>query len=452
MERRLWLHDSAHPTSSEAAPQVPQNWDGPLWAINAYPLDASSADASAPRVDTTSTQAAFELPPPAPWWRRSREAPRRRPIQVAIPDSGSCAYTGRHHEQLEDARPDSRGRYPGTSLGVCITCGRTKRYSNSYWSNTRRWNLARNPSEGSSASTQTVSALGTDLDWNLLLDALLTMGSGSASQLRGLTQQFDPSARFYHEVAATLSDLGQLELVRDPATCEVRSWAAGPPSIAVIDSEVLLLGGWPRSLVREFIASGAQICREPQEGAPDRLTTTADATRITEALSDLSVTADPARHLARRLPPLSAVVAALPAITMPSIATLERYEPSVDRWEHVTSGDAPGAYRADGYSRLYLLRTEEDVRLGAARVANVALAKHAAPVLQQSAQPLLAYDRRARTLSVPLGALLPGEYSRAATLASGRTPRRRDTADHSLVDYLGVPPDIAAHIYHQIGA
>lgn len=351
--------------------------------------------------------------------------------------------------------PDHQGYYRGTSLGVCAECGRTKRYSNSYWKNNRRWERAqRGLGPAAVAPTRRrVTALGTDLDWNLLLDALVTTSAGTANELRRLTQQFDPSARFFHEVATTLSDLGHIEVTRDPYTAEMTHWETAPTAVIAVDGEWVLAGHWPRDYVADLEEHGVQVRRESQEGAPDRVTTTASRELIAEVIPEALISEDAALALAGALPTLSAVIEALPRVPMPGVVTLDRYEPARDVWQTVTSAQVPGSYRTGGYSRTYVVRTAQDVADGTARVVTVGLAKHAVAIAQSGSRPLLAYDPARKTLTVPLGARLPEMYSRAATLASGRAPQRWDDGEYgSFMAYRDVPEGVARLIHHAMGA
>lgn len=458
IERAFWLHDSAYPVPGIEEVGLSHGLDDPLWAICAD-NDPTGTDTvqGLPLfgLDEEDLAASSTLIPATPWWRRDRNYVRGQDIVIDIPGPDSCVYTGRHFEHIATAVPDEQGFYRGTSLGVCEGCGRTKRYNNSYKKNYRRWlrtSGALVQGRDHEPPVRRIQALGTDLDWNLLLDSLVAIGGGDVRDLRRVTQQFDPSARFFHEVVATLSDLGHLEVSRDRMTAEVTRWETSLTAVAEVAGDSVLAGHWPRDFVAELDKNGAGIRREPQVGAPDRVVATSPEL-IGEVIPDALVLHEPGLTLAAALPPLSTVISALPRVPMPSTVLLDRYNPAGDVWQTVASAEEPGAYRTGGYSRTYLLRTREDMCDGLARVVNVGLAKHAVAVLQPGSRPLLAYDRQSRALTVPLGARLPEMYARAATLSSGRAAQRWDGSDHgSLIAYRDVPETVAQVIYHAMGA
>lgn len=458
IERELWLHDSSLGVPSLIAGATYHVTDDPLWAISADVSPTRPEVQGLPLVDLTASSTLEVLnphaPPTAPWWRRERTYERGQRLTVPVPEPDSCVFTGKHHEDVETASRDATGTARGSSLGVCRYCGRTKRYVNSYWKNHRRWERAR--SEGAVVEQrklvqQQSRALGTALDWNLLLDAALSVGGGRSHDLRRVTQQFDPSARFFHEVVSTLSDLGHIEISRDPGTGEVEHWETSATAVAEIGAERVLVGHWSHDLVADLDEDGL-IVREKQTDAPDRVHTTASPDELASYESDLVISLSPAAALLGALPTLQSVIEALPRTPMPSSLTLDRYESTQDVWHTTRRSDMPGAYRTGGYSRTYVVRTDDDVRDGSARVVNVALAKHAVAVVQEAARPLISYSPVDRELVVPLGARLPDMYSRAMTLASGWAPRRRDVdACGSFIVYSAVSADLAGQLYAKLG-
>lgn len=100
-----------------------------------------------------------------------------------------------------------------------------------------------------------------------------------------------------------------------------------------------------------------------------------------------------------------------------------------------------GGYRMRGFATMDLLRNQDDLERRTMAVSTVHLSKHAAALLW-GRKPLVAYDGRAHTLSVPLGGNLPGLYERAVVLASGLAPVIRSGSVH----YLDVSPELAGHI------
>ncbi|WP_158277206.1 hypothetical protein [Serinibacter arcticus] len=249
-----------------------------------------------------------------------------------------------------------------------------------------------------------------------------------------------------------LEGLGHIEIVRDPLTLELTHWETSP-SIVVVSGEQTseLIGHWPRVLLRQMRRGGIAITTHGRDGAPARRTTTASLEELRQVVPGATVVSEPGIGLARVLPALRQVLAALPTTSAPSALVIDRYEPSTDAWVRVASTDTVGSYRTSGYSRTYFVRTATDVESGTARITNVALAKHAAPLLAPHGRPLISYHPNDRELVAPLGAPLPGMYGRAVTLASGQPPMRRDSPAGSYTVYRDVPAEAAAVIYSALG-
>jgi hypothetical protein len=102
---------------------------------------------------------------------------------------------------------------------------------------------------------------------------------------------------------------------------------------------------------------------------------------------------------------------------------LQWFDPGRAAWIDAVGADSPGAYRIGRYAAKYFVRTGADVAAGTLARASVSLAKHFA-ASSLTGRSLLAYASHARTLVVPLGALLPGMYERAVVLDSGVPPQK----------------------------
>src|SRR5690606_23219302 len=101
------------------------------------------------------------------------------------------------------------------------------------------------------------------------------------------------------------------------------------------------------------------------------------------------------------------------------------------------------AFRIKRFSTVDIVRTADDVERGTVARSTVHLSKHIAGLLAQT--PMIAYDSKAQTLTVPLGADLPGLYGRTVVAASGLPPTA-NRGSRSLT-YSSVPPELARHIY-----
>jgi hypothetical protein len=103
----------------------------------------------------------------------------------------------------------------------------------------------------------------------------------------------------------------------------------------------------------------------------------------------------------------------------------------------------PGLYRVShSFSSSYNYRNAKDVAEGTAAVVTVQLGKHLAAL--EAKRPLIAYDPVAATISVPVGAELPGMFSRAAVMGDGDLPEIR-RSDRS-INYFNVPAAAAEAI------
>src|SRR5699024_5130578 len=144
--------------------------------------------------------------------------------------------------------------------GVCAGCGRTRRYSNSFWRNHRRWLRARDGVDATSSAPHQIlgepTVLGTELDWDLAWDVIVVLGGGDARLLNKVTRLFDPSARFYHEFTATLEGLGHIEVRRNTESGEVEAWETAPTTVVDDGQRRRLIGHWSWTLLRDLRRAG----------------------------------------------------------------------------------------------------------------------------------------------------------------------------------------------------
>src|SRR5699024_3584990 len=155
-----------------------------------------------------------------------------------------------------------------TSLGVSSGCGRTRRYFNSYWRNYRRWKRTQGAGRRSvhqpRPDVSTTRSLGTQVDWNLAWEVLVTLGGGDAKLLNRVTRQFDPSARFFHELVATLEDMGHIEIQRDLASGEIETWETAPTTVVDDGNSRRLIGHWSGATLRDLARAGIKVHRQAQ--------------------------------------------------------------------------------------------------------------------------------------------------------------------------------------------
>ena len=387
-----------------------------------------------------------------PWWKQGADETRSGAVRLSRPERGSCFYTGAHHEVLDTAMSDSRGR-PLTKFttGTCKFCGLQRRYSSSYWKNRRnheRAQAAESPPR--SVGTSHVPVVPTEdggVDWDLALDAIRYLGGGPIGLLERVARQLDPSRLFLHQFVRTLESLGHIEVRRSDATLELLSWEVCATTVVDVGDRRLCAGFWSPDMVSaaegHFDRLGRLTGREAQASAPSLVWTTAapDEVLAWTAVGEIPVAESAARDLVSVLPPLTAVVDALPRKPAPSILGAQSFDPMSAAWREVADLDSPGAYRVGRYGSKYYVRTASDVATGRVAIADAAVAKHAASALL-AARALVAYDERAGDLVVPLGANLPGMYERAAVLESGTAPLKR----RGRTVYRDVSPYVAGRL------
>src|SRR5690625_4369337 len=461
-DKSFWLVRSG--SSFEASwkhESVVHNADDPLFSVN---RESESTEKRKFTVHGVPTYTVEDVPPVkkyrpqlhfVPWWKREREK-KQAAIQILKVEEDSCIWTGKHHEHVGTSLPDSQGHHRGTSIGVCIGCGRERRYYNSYWRNHRRWkrNRERNAQQSRSAMavTQREKALGTTVDWDLVRDFLLIVGGGDAKLLRKITQQFDSSAHFFHEFVTTLETLGHIEVRRDFVSGEVTHWETAPTTVIEMGDHRRLLGHWTAEDLHYLESEGITLNKTRFEDAPSLITTRASVAELETVFSDLTVVERPDHTLAASLPRLSELIDLLPTIPLPNVLQWERYDAKTDDWLPLPAVEEPGAYRSVGFGRRYFLVNEDDLAANKCREVNVPLAKHASAMMDRRYPALMAYSPKDQQIIVPLGAPLPGMYGRAATLASGKPPRRRDLPGvGSYVVYEDISADLAQRLVSLIG-
>lgn len=402
---------------------------------------------------------ATDGPAAAPWWSRREDDEHSPAVRLARPAPGSCFYTGNHYIELPVAMYDSRGRpVESTSRGRCRDCGIEKTYSASYYKNARAYERRRRREVGFFVDVHRAPRVrdtqrGPSGDtWDLALDALRYAGGGDAGLLRRVARQIDSGALFLHLFTSILEGLGHIEVRRSPETLDIVAWEVAPTSVVDCGSRRTLVGYWNDDLVEVLEEGcaryGRRVGRETHPSGPTVLSTDATEDELLEWLEidGILLSGRAGLTLARSLPALSEVLAALPRIEVPRVIEARWFDPAGAAWQVTSSLDSPGAYAIGRYEKRYFVRAPEDIERGTAAVVDVYLAKHAAAMLL-AGRPLLAYRPDVRELVVPLGANLPGLYQRAALLDSGSVPDERD--GHRV--YRDVAPDVASQISQLLG-
>ncbi|MFF2831927.1 hypothetical protein ACFVSK_09205 [Cellulosimicrobium cellulans] len=396
-------------------------------------------------------QVTVATPAVRPWWVPASDQVRAPSVALHRPDPKSCFFTGAHRLELPVAMTDNARE---SVTGTCSYCGTKKRYSANYYRNRsaherkKQLDLATRRTIDVSKLPPVVTDSGpTTDDWDVALDALRFLGGGSISSLDRVARQIDGSSLFVSDFVTTLEALGHVEVRRSSQTLLPEAWEVAPTAIVDVGTARVLTGFWTDSLITEATRSckehGRELVSHSYENGLSRYSTEATTDELAEWL-DVGGVLLPGRAghtIASFLPRLSEVVAALPRTPAPTMTDLQWFDPARAAWIDAVGADSPGAYRVGRYAAKYFVRTEADVIAGTLAHASVSLAKHFAAA-SLTGRSLLAYASRARTLLVPLGALLPGMYERAVVLDSG-VPPQKVRGQHV---YRDVSEDVATRI------
>ncbi|GAA3510738.1 hypothetical protein [Georgenia daeguensis] len=386
------------------------------------------------------------------WWKPARDHDRTRAVTLKKPDPMSCFYTGAHRFTLPDVRSYEAYRAKGNITGTCETCGLQQQSPANYYRARATHNRKKRHLPAATVNVTKLPPVGpedeeaSERSWDIALDALRYVGGGPISSLERIARYFDSSRTFINEFIGTFEALGHIEVQREPATLAPVRWEIAPTMVVDTGDERVFTGYWPPSLVGSaqtaLNARGFSLTHERIAGGPSRLATVA-ADKDLRTWLELGAE-HPGRagkDLADHLPPLSAVVNALPRLPATTVTEAQWFDPTQAAWVASIGADGVGAFRVGRYRAMHYIRTQADVEAGTWARGNVYLAKHmAAAALAR--KPLLAYSETQRALIVPLGALLPGMYERAIVMDSGYAPQRV-RSNHV---YRGVSLDLAARI------
>jgi hypothetical protein len=398
------------------------------------------------------------------WWTRrqqSRSAPssdngyfvRRVTLPTAGPED--CFRTGAHYIDL----PTYYGKTSKSTIdGICRYCGLVKRYPARH--RLRRQERAQAahfdvPSLDVSSVTSVgfSSAIGPDTTF----DALSHDQAGPMAWFEQLALQVEPSQLFADRFLRALESLGHIEVSRDVRRFAPMSWEVLPPVLAGLPAGGFVLTGFrshrlTTAIEAEAEADGFAVKRLSQApGAPVCMSVSAGSAEQAAALAErvsqgteigMTVAPDASYVLARALPPLGAVIEALPRQAMVATRGVRRWDAGLARWTTCDDAHMPGCYQLAAATTIYCLRDEADVAAGTMRRMDARLVKHAGA--RAAGESMIGYVERNQGLYLPLGADLPGMYGRVAVLCSGLLPT--DDDKQRLVHYHRVPREIASHL------
>jgi hypothetical protein len=407
--------------------------------------------------------------PAQPRWRSIRKETRSQRgisgprVGFGVISKDSCLLTGAHYVELPPTGPG----YPSavTVSGTCRNCGLIKRYP-------ATWARARLASSRSRTSQPARPRSLTDLSSlpavsspdgcmaAAVLDGVFHLGEGSPAHLDKLVEQIEASPLFVSEYVRAIEALGHIEVARDPANLHPLSWQASPVTFAETTDGSYVIVGRLTPRLKAAISIGAQLLdgsleEEPMAGCMVRWLLrgleTAPLVELAEFVQAEAkvrpmVADHAAEHLASVLPSFSRVLAALPVGRPPAARRTSQWDPATATWVETRRIDQAGAYRFEGFTTSYGLRSEEQVEQGTMSIGDARIVRYG--IACTSGVALAEYCEDTGTIEVPLGADLPGLYGRAAVLASGRLPVRDQSKGTTV--YTGMTAPLACTLIRKL--
>tara|TARA_R110002072_G_scaffold13135_8_gene55521 strand:- start:12362 stop:15343 length:2982 start_codon:yes stop_codon:yes gene_type:complete len=282
---------------------------------------------------------------------------------------------------------------------------------------------------------------------DLALDGLCYLGRGSWARFDAIASTFTEEAFEVRQLAATLCELGFIDLELYPGSARVKSWSVCPPQLVTLADQAALLTGFRcESLVDGLRASveslGGQLKSEPGLGQPSTVRVLGlavpDLRGCVDGLRDplgreVDVIEDAPRTILAACLGFPGLRSSLRPLQVGKVTGLQYFKPRTARWSHVERVSAPGAYRFEAHGRTYCLVDED----GQAYSGSYQLVKTIA--VRQAGCRLHDYREDTRSfVSVP-GAEPPALLARALAGCSGRRPIR----EGGFIVYTEVPADVA---------
>ncbi len=355
--------------------------------------------------------------------------------------------------RIELPPTDNEGKMPHRFKGHCRVCGLERWYRRgarrrkdadptSRPSTVARWAAQ----VDASALPMTEDSGPSDADF--LLDALITLGSGSWETFRRLADQVKDEPWAATEFARTFMALGHLEFAGSGAS---RRWAVNPPALVRVASggiEGFLTGARNPRLITDLESVsgelGGRVSVMTQADAPSRVVVAAesdDDLALIASVVGIAYLHDAALDILGFAPRLAQIAFARPLAAPPTSPSVSRYDPTTGGWVTVPIVDGDGMYQLG-------LRPVRYVLVHQGRVFEVGnqVGKYAAAALAGVAA--MAFDGAVETLVVPIGARLPGLVERAVVTCSGFAPVE---VDGGRLAYVGVTSDVAAAAWGAVG-
>lgn len=296
------------------------------------------------------------------------------------------------------------------------------------------------------------------MDFDLLLAWLSHVGKGSwasfrqaLSTLQAADDEHPPMTPWV--VASRLSEMGHVGF--EFASSGRGSWRCFKPVLGGLTTTgaAVLTGARTPGLVeqvdRACASTGARIERIDVPGRPMIVRVIAPTSTLyeTAVLASTHFVPELAVALCHRLKPVCALLDSAAVEPAPINWETHFFDVASRRWrvansEAVLRATTAFEFRPAFGGRRYFVR---DSRRGLLRMPDRSEAAYAAALLNRD--PMLGYDDDSRVLSVPIGAPLPQEMSRAAVAAAGMPP---SLAGQQL-RYTGISASVAAALLAAAG-
>ncbi len=377
--------------------------------------------------------------------RRTKEATAAAPLRVGVAVAGdSCLVTGMHRFVLPPVLPGQPRRR--SVEGECTTCGLVRRFAGTPWAATKK----DKPTGKAVAAVNIPPVIESDApDFEVAFDALNHVGTGTVGTFERIAAQVEGSGLFADSFLRRLEVAGHIDVARDRCL-QATEWAVNTPAaVPIAPGRWALVGSRSQRLLAELaerLGDGGEIVASVDAGLA-RVEVV--GLLPTDEFADLGVQVvdgSTARAIALALPTLSTVAASLHRIAVPAHRSAEFWDTQSASWQPTHTLVPVGAYRLKDFNSTYAIRSADDVENGTIGVGNAQVVKHVANLWAND--PLVGYHSRSGSVVTPLGADLPGLYGRALSLCSGQAPR--EIVEHRMLQYPGVPRDVADLIFDRV--
>ena len=378
-------------------------------------------------------------------------------LNRTIPGVANC-FSGAHYWVFDPVR--NLADFYRPHKGVCVNCGKR----DIAWPQLSRALLSREstrPTLPNLPKSQTTRDLGRNsesngsdqVDFDGLLEACFTWGSGTWSHFQLLARQVSSDQWFPYEAIQLFSSLGHLDVEWDLGGTVPLRWAVSPPAVVTTGHGYAYLAGFRCAGMLEALrplveSHGGNWSTDINVNGLTTYTVSGVPLGSLRSIIN-SIEEDrgmnwqfsdrPDQSIANSLPPLWDVVRAGREVDIPSSA--EYFDVDTARWSPGSLSGPDGLYRTNSLPRTYFLNLR-----GVCRQVSYRSGKHLAGTFHR--RVLLAYEPQTSQLECPLGAQLPGLYERAVVLSSGFPPQL-DLRNRKVI-YRRVPESVAQAVWSKV--